>query len=326
VRREGPSVPRNQRVPRARVSGPSLGVRVWTIVFSQTHRVQARFATLGQKLSARFDGKAASARTIVGWLAVLVFALSMGHFVRKHLTSSPAFALNALNVKSLNRISREDLLAVADLELGQNIFDRSPAEIHAALLSHPWIVQAEVNRTLPSGFELTIHEREPVAIMAVAACGPPSTRGGDDEPGCDEPSAMYLVSADGKLFRQTSHKGSIDLPVITGLTLARYTKDPELSGRLVAEALGLLAEYRSSGLWERSPVGEIHIEVDEELSLFVGDDLTSMTYVRLGVPPYAQKLRRMKKVFERLERERARAEYIYLDNKQHPDRVAVRVR
>jgi hypothetical protein len=48
--------------------------------------------------------------------------------------------------------------------------------------------------------------------------------------------------------------------------------------------------------------------------------------VRLGAKPFDQKLLRMKKVFERLEREHARAEYIYLDNEQRPDRVAVRLR
>ena len=34
----------------------------------------------------------------------------------------------------------------------------------------------------------------------------------------------------------------------------------------------------------------------------------------------------MKKVFDRLERERARAEYVYLDNEKRPDRVTVRLR
>jgi hypothetical protein len=34
----------------------------------------------------------------------------------------------------------------------------------------------------------------------------------------------------------------------------------------------------------------------------------------------------MKKVFEQLEHEHARAEYVYLDNEERPDRVAVRLR
>jgi hypothetical protein len=34
----------------------------------------------------------------------------------------------------------------------------------------------------------------------------------------------------------------------------------------------------------------------------------------------------MKKVFDRLEREKASAEYVYLDNDLRPDRVTVRLR
>jgi hypothetical protein len=34
----------------------------------------------------------------------------------------------------------------------------------------------------------------------------------------------------------------------------------------------------------------------------------------------------MRQVFDRLEREQASAEYVYLDNEQRPDRVTVRLR
>ena len=296
-------------------------MRLWTVVFTQMHRTYHRSATLRTVLAGHVDSAAGSARKWAGALAVLAVLLSTAYFVRKHLTSAPAFAIDTIDVKGLTRLDRAELLQTAGLALGQNVFARGPEEIRTALLGHPWIVGAEVKRTLPSRLTLTVREREPLAIMLIDVCAP-ARGGGDDEAPCDEPNAMYLVSAEGSLLKRVGHKDSSDLPVITGLTRARYTNDPELSRRMVTEALGLLAAYRQSGLWERSPVGEIHVEPNDGLSLYVGD----LTYVRLGVPPYGQKLQRMKKVFDRLERERARAEYIYLDNEQHPDRVAVRLR
>lgn len=325
-RRDGPNVPRNRRLPRAKEPGPSFGVRAWAFVFSQTRRAQALLGAGNEKFQQRFGHLGASTSAIARGLVVLGFIFGLGYYLVHHLTTAPAFALDVVDIKGAQRLGRDELLKTAGLQIGQNVFAESIDDVRERLVRHPWVASAEVSRSLPSRFTLTIVEREPAAMMAVSACATPSVRGADDEPGCEEQSAMYLVSADGKLFRHAGYKGPIDLPVITGLTLARYTKDPELSRRMVVDALALLAEYRSSGLWQRLPVGEIHIEVDDELSLYVGDDLTSMTYVRLGVPPYAQKLRRMKKVLDRLDREHARAEYIYLDNKQHPDRVAVRVR
>lgn len=327
ARRDVPAnKPRNVRKLKA-PSGPTLGMRLWTTVFTQMHRAYHRSAALRTMLAGRLaghvDSAAGSARKWAGALAVLTVMLSTAYFVRKHLTSAPAFAIDTIEVKGLTRLDRAELLQTTGLAVGQNVFAQSPEDIRAKLLGHPWVVGAEVKRTLPSRFALTVREREPAAIMLVDVCGPPrGGGGGDDEAPCDEPNAMYLVSAEGSLLKRVGHKDSSDLPVITGLTRARYTNDPEHSRRMVMEALALLTAYRQSGLWERSPVGEIHVEPNDGLSLYVGD----LTYVRLGIPPYGQKLQRMKKVFDRLERERARAEYVYLDNEQHPDRVAVRLR
>lgn len=323
------TTPRNVRKLKP-AAGPSLGMRMvtrlFTRLFTDVHRVYHRGAAVRSRLAGHVDSAAGSARKWAGALALIALMLSTVYFVRKHLTSAPAFAIDTIEVKGLTRLDRAELLQTAGLALGQNVFVKSPEDVRAALLGHPWVVGAEVKRTLPSRFSLTVREREPVAIMLIDVCGPPRGGGGgggaDDESTCDEPNAMYLVSAEGSLLKRVGHKDSSDLPVITGLTRARYTNDPELSRRMVMEALSLLAAYRQSGLWERSPVGEVHVEPNDGLSLYVGD----LTYVRLGIPPYAQKLQRMKKVFDRLERERARAEYVYLDNEQHPDRVAVRLR
>jgi len=355
---EDTSAPRNRRLPRQKRArtGPKLTTRVWLwllalvqggVTFLST-RTAALRTRLGGKpaASTRGDGTAAASaehsatesatdraqlaaspptsrlmQVIMVCLAV-AGVWGLARFVQRHLTSAPAFAIDAIDVKGLARVDRAELLAAAGLELGLNVFARSPEDVRARLLRHPWILSAKVERKLPSRFAITVQERAPVALLVVEACSSTISKS-EDDPACDEASSLYLVSEDAKLFKRLSGKDPVDLPVITGVARQRFASDPDLQRRILVEAVLLMHAYRNSGLWQQNPLGEIHLEANDGYSLYVGEDLT---YVRLGAAPFDQKLLRMKKVFERLEREHARAEYVYLDNEQRPDRVAVKLR
>ena len=324
ARKEPPGSPRNRRVVRApprAPSGPALTVRTWAALLRLAASFRGGLLTLSALLTRRLPaGPSLAVRVVLISVALAGLGLTT-HLVKRHLTTASAFAIDTIDVKGLARVDRAELLATAGIKLGGNVFALSPEEVRSRLRAHPWIIDAQVTRTLPSSFALTIKEREPVAIMLVETCGPP---GRDDDALCDEPSLLYLISADGKMFKRVGGKDPVDLPVITGITRKRYSEDPEARERILRDALALLSEYRAESLWERSPIQEIHLEPNDGFSLYVGAD--DLTYVRLGMPPFAAKFRRMKRVLERLGKEQARAEYVYLDNEQHPDRVAVRVR
>jgi cell division protein FtsQ len=255
-------------------------------------------------------------------VAALCGAVAVGRLVQHHLTTAPAFAIDTVDVRGLARLSRSELLAAAGIDLGTNVFAKSPEEVRARLLAHPWIAAATVARKLPSRFDIEVREREPVALLLVEACPEPVAATSQD-PACDDPSSLYLVSDEATVFKRLEGQDPADLPVITGFDKKRLAEDREAEQRLLKEAAALLSEYRGAGLYKRLPIGEIHVEPGGGFSLYVGDDLT---HVRLGVPPFPQKLRRMKKVFDRLEREKTSAEYVYLDNELRPDRVTVRLR
>ena len=131
------------------------------------------------------------------------------------------------------------------------------------------------------------------------------------------------MSEEGYVFKRLEGEDPVDLPVITGADRKRFGSESEFQKGVLLEAVALLSAYRSAGLWQRLPIGEVHIESNDALSVYVGEELT---LVRLGHSPFDQKLRRMKKVFDRLEHEQASAEYVYLDNERRPDRVTVRLR
>lgn len=91
---------------------------------------------------------------------------------------------------------------------------------------------------------------------------------------------------------------------------------------LLLEVVALLHAYREAGLQRSTPVGEVHVEPDGGLSLYVGGDAL---HARLGRAPFREKLSRLRRVLDRLAQDKQEAAYVYLDNVRHPDRVTVRL-
>jgi cell division protein FtsQ len=318
--------PRNSRVARPAPvvpKGPPLSARALSALLATSERLSGAVqAHVRRVLDVQVPSPSTWVLRILGLLAVLAAGFGVAHFVQRHLTTAPAFAIDAIDIKGLARIQRDELLQAAGLATGQNIFAQSPEQVQARLARHPWIVAAQVQRELPSKLSIVVRERDPVALMVVEACLTAPAKN-EDEEGCEEASSLYLVSEDATMFKRLGGHDPVDLPVITGLARPRMAADSELAQRVLSTSVSLMRAYRDSGLWQQFPLGEIHLEANDGFSLYVGEDLT---YVRLGGAPFEQKLRRMKKVFERLSAEHARAEYVYLDNEQRPDRVAVRLR
>lgn len=244
------------------------------------------------------------------WIArlVLAAALVLGLVwalaeVRDYARTSPEFAIETLRITGNQRVSRQELETTMGLSLGDNVFARSPEEVRAALESHPWIASARVRRRLPRTFEVDVRERVPVLVALLP-----------------EP---HLVDESGTVFKRHEPGDPADLPVMTGLDPARFRRDRMYRTGLLTSALTLLAEWSTAGLARREPIAEIHVEPDESLTLFVGDDGTE---VRLGRAPYRDKLGRLRRVLDELARRRSRPLYVYLDNEMRPERVTVRVR
>jgi len=167
-----------------------------------------------------------------------------------------------------------------------------------------------VSRRLPDSFAVTVREHHAVAVIALTKT--------DDDPG-----GLYLIAEDGTVFKRVGEGDPVDLPVVTGVDRGRFIRDLAFRTRVVLEVVALLHDYRGAGLWRREPIGEIHVESNDGLSLYVGDDAL---HVRLGRGPYRQKLRRLRRVLDRLGEQESRAAYVYLDNVRRPDRVTVRLR
>jgi cell division protein FtsQ len=230
-------------------------------------------------------------------------AIALGRLVERHVRTSPAFSVTEIELSGHVRLSADEVLETAGLAEGNNVFDVAPEDAEARLTDHPWIAEAEVLRRLPGSYSVRIRERRAVALLAL--------------------SDVFLVSDDGAVFKPVEEDDPIDLPVITGIDRGRFTRDRAFRTSVLFSVVALLSDYRGAGLAQGEPISEVHVERDDGLSLYIGEDAT---YVRLGDGPFRGKLGRLRTVLEELAERDVRAEYVYLDNERRPDRVTVRLR
>lgn len=287
--------PKNRRslAPRATSTPPRAPLRAHLAVLRE--RVRLFLARIERP--ARLLGRVAMV------IAVAAGAIAAGRLAERHVRSSSAFAIREIEIVGLGRLDRETVIAASGLAIGQNVFETTIEDARSRLVAHPWIAEADVERRLPGSFSIRIREHQPVAQLALAH--------------------RYLVSEDGTVFKRSEASDPVDLPVVTGVDSARFTSDLPYRAQTMLEVVALLHEYGGVGLLRREPLSEVHVEPDGALSLYVGDD---PVYVRLGRGPFRTKLRKLRQVFDRLERGETRPAYVYLDNDRRPDRATVRLR
>ena len=246
---------------------------------------------------------AAALRAIVGAVLVLGLSLGVAWAARRHVLSSPRFAVEEVIVLGAHQRTPEALALEAGIVRGMNIFTVDLARARARLLSDPWVETATLTRQLPGKVFVRVTERELGAIVAL-----PET---------------YLASRDGRVFKPLAIGDPSDLPIITGVTSEALVLDREGSQRWIARALDLAQDYDHGSSAQHAPLQEIHVSNGGEMTLVVGKDGVN---VALGLPPFRRKLEEAARIFVELERRSVHPTVIMLDDEARPDRVVVRTR
>jgi cell division protein FtsQ len=241
--------------------------------------------------------KALGAAIVVGsWLVVAWFA-------RSHVTTSPRFALTSIHVVGNERRSSDVVVAESGLALGANVFVADLDSARTRILADPWLVTATLTRHLPGTVVIQVTERVPVALAAI----------GD----------LFLADASGEPFKKLELGDVVDLPLITGVTPESVAEDRDAALRDIRRGIDLAAEYERSGLAKRIALQEVHHDPGGAFTLVVGRP--SMDIV-LGGPPFRRKLEQAARIVAELDKRRAKADSIMLDNEARPERVVVRLR
>lgn len=149
---------------------------------------------------------------LVGFLSLF---LALGGLWR-YLKQLDYFNLRRVEISTEGQVSKEEVVALSGVRLGQNIFTIDLEEVRKRLESHPWVARAFVSRKLPHAVFIKIEEERPIAMVA---------RG----------RQVFLVNEAGELFALATPEWMKELPALMGLS------EEELkSGRLSPERKGIL--------------------------------------------------------------------------------------
>lgn len=134
-------------------------------------------------------------RSVLVWLVAIgcgiagYHALLRGNYFRvQHITIAGELA----------QLSEAELKGLTKIEEGSDLFDVSLHTVQANLRAHPWVRSVAVRRKLPGTIWIYVVEREPVALLSAGG--------------------LYLVDAEGNVFKPLSPEDPADLPIFSGIT------------------------------------------------------------------------------------------------------------
>ena len=252
----------------------------------------------------RADGAASRAsrgRTVLrglGFLAALVSLARIGFQLDGWAARSPHFALRTVKVQGLRRATEKEILRLAGVAPGMNLWSLDPAAVAQAMAAHPWIRAVEVTRSLPDTLQLRVEERAPVALASL----------GD----------LYVVDAEGAPFKRVSPAETLDLPLLTGISREQAEKDPAGTAARLREALAVADVYQHA--FDRPRLSEIQLG-ESAFELITTDGVR----VVLGRDDLDGQLRRLQRVRDELQHRGLAAAAIHLENRVRPGWVAVQI-
>jgi cell division protein FtsQ len=205
----------------------------------------------------------------------------------------------------LSQVPASALAELSPVRPGDHLLLSDTEAMARALRRNPWLATVEIHRRLPPALEVVVTERQAAALV--------------------ELGGLYLVDTAGTVYKRAAPGDGLDLPVVTGLTREAFEARRDDGGEehRLRSALGLLGRWREAGLDRRAAVSEVHLDPVLGTTVYAGDDGME---IRLGQGDLPRKLERLDVLLARLETDGVQGEVIHLDNRRHPDWVAVRVK
>ncbi|HRG98798.1 MAG TPA: FtsQ-type POTRA domain-containing protein, partial [Polyangiaceae bacterium] len=210
--------PSNRKIPLDEASGDDEGAAGAEAPEGPARRRKAEARSPRSRVSSSSVARLLElGRALLGLVLVVGIAGGVAHAARRYVKTTPRFAVTEIVVTGASHRSEEDLVAIAGIVKGKNVFSTDLDAARAHLLADPWIKEARLERRLPGTVSLVVEERRAAGIVAA----------GD----------TYLVSSDGEIWKRLEPGDPTDLPIITGLSLVMVTQDRKGAEAVVRRAL-----------------------------------------------------------------------------------------
>src|SRR5436853_3510380 len=186
----------------------------------------------------------------------LVIALIAGIYVggrvaaKRFFIDNPDYKLSTIEVQTDGTLQREQILSVADLHEGKNIFRVNLARVHERLQELPQVDEVEVVRKLPAEIDIRIVERKPIAWI--------TSEKQIADPFASE--AAFLVDARGVLMKEKKLLPEyLGLPLILGCASESLEAGKIVQSSEAKSALELLRLSTRSFMQTRFQIREIDV-------------------------------------------------------------------
>lgn len=244
-----------------------------------------RFATLG--MLARSAWRVARPILVAG---LVIGSLSgLGVAAWHAVLRSPYFVIRQIDAEGSTHLTRDEVIARVGLESPVNVFRFEVGTAEDALLAHPWVATAEIEKSLPGQVTIRYEERRPEGVVVLGA--------------------LYLVDGTGEPFAQPTPTEAAGLPIITGLDRTTYEADPTHAHERIRDALAVARLYQQSPLARRRPLSDVHMGDGGRTELLVG-----RTRVVIGRERFKHKLDLLARIFDQLETRKVDASYILMSS------------
>ena len=196
--------------------------------------------------------------------------------------ASPRLHVAKIQVLGNQHLSENEVRELLGEALGQNILTVDIDALTARIMASPWVGRATVRRRLPDALEVTIFEREPLALAEVGG--------------------LYLMDEEGTLIDRYGPSTAVfDLPIVRGLQNVSAEERRERASRAGA----LLSDLDDLAV----EVSEVEVETSGDVRIVLrgGGEV-----LRLGAPPYRERLATFLRMRGALTERSPRAEYFDL--------------
>lgn len=187
--------------------------------------------------------------------------------LKRYAMTSPTFGLAGVEIEGNHRVDAEEVMAIAELELGTNLFQLDLEGARARLEASDWIRSARLTRRLPDSLRIEVEEHRPVLIVAFGQ--------------------LYYVDEMATPFRAFGPGDEVVLPMQTGLERKRYLAGEPETMRRLRLGVELVEAWQGAG----EGAGELaSLEIGPAgLARAIRADEVELV---LGPPPYAQAIAR----------------------------------
>src|SRR5213595_2077402 len=216
----------------------------------------------------------------------LTIALAFGIYVgarvaaKRFFIDNPDYKLSNIEVQTDGTLQRDQILNVAGLREGENIFRVNLARVHDRLQELPQVDEVEVVRKLPAEIDIRIVERKPIGwITSEKQIADPFAS-----------DAAFLVDARGVLMKEKKLLPEyLGLPLISGCSSEWLEEGKVVESSEAKTALDLLRLSTRSFMQMRFQIREI--DVSKSYCLLVTDK--NHTHVMFALNDLEAQLQRL---------------------------------